>query len=76
MENKNKIAELEKKIETSSELSSIMDVFSLALNEMKQSFWKILSTRNDKNSYFITPDLEKFEKKWLEYLNSDNIANE
>ena len=58
--------EIEKSIEKSSKkLSWVLDILTLALEEMNKSFSSILNSVNWYNkNYLITKELEKFEKKW------------
>ena len=74
MWNKNKIRELEENIEHSSKkLSSVFDLFSVAIDEMKASFSDILGSSNSSSSYFIGPELEKFEKNWHKNFESEDL---
>ena len=74
MPNKNKIRELEENIEQSSKkLSGVFDLFSMAIDEMKESFSGILASSNSSSNYFIGPEIEKFEKKWHKNFESEDL---
>jgi len=71
MTNKNKVLEFEESIEKSAKnLSWTFDLFSLALEEMKKSFSNVFWITSKQNEYFISSDVEKFEKNWLKNYKS------
>ena len=63
------IKELEKKInKQSKQLSSTMNTFMLAKDEMRRTFSSLFENSSNKNKKNITNDMDKFEKKWLKNL--------
>ena len=75
MANKNKILEFEENIEKSAEnLSGAFDLFGLAMDEMKRSFSSIFWVKAKQNEYFITPEMEKFEKTWLKNYEDETVS--
>jgi hypothetical protein len=74
MPNTNKIRELEENIEQSSQkLSGVFDLFSSAIDEMKTSFSGIFGTSSSLSNYFISPELEKFEKSWNKNFEPEDL---
>jgi len=70
MKKNNKIYEFEESIEKSSEkLTWVFDILSLAMDEMKNSISKIFVWDN-KKEFFITLEIEKFEKEFLKNYNN------
>lgn len=69
MAKKNKISEFEESIEKSSKkLTWVFDILSLAIDDMKSSISKIFMW-GKKKDFFITLEMEKFEKEVLKDYN-------
>jgi hypothetical protein len=49
-------------------------LFSLAMDEMKRSFSSIFWVKAKQNEYFITPEMEKFEKTWLKNYEDETVG--